>query len=505
LCRAIFVSFISDGIYERFSLQFMEQRDFGYREHVSDVVIHQMQLAQISRDEFFHVVTVRVAASCIDYRVSLDTGKHVSGNRKTETFVEYWSFLRRRGVQTEQRPGLIEGHCPNCGADIQLNQSAKCPSCDSLLRSGQYDWVMCEITQECEWFGGTSDEVPGAVQYRKADPGFNVQHLEDRASVVFWRKVMADRLGQIAPLAKMASAEFCSHYESILHPSSGQRHYAGDCAVGSVDVRGVFRGEQQDTALVEIRWSGTQFEARSQGPPQRSKRSLVAKSLFVFSRNRGAQTDVERSVSSSHCPACGAPETKITSHACEFCGEVLNDGSHDWVLVSILVMSSHQAQDLLRRARSGAASLTGEPVVATLVATGDDQPAPRGTELLSWAVKMALADNQLDDGERQLLQRVARHRHVPPEQLETMIQAAEQGQLDTPQPADPEEARRWLVTMADISLSDGRILQSEYQLLCQAGAQLNMNPYDVKQLLRQRRTHMVQAARQRIREAKQRN
>ena len=52
-------------------------------------------------------------------------------------------------------------------------------------------------------------------------------------------------------------------------------------------------------------------------------------------------------------------------------------------------------------------------------------------------------------------------------------------------PIDPEEARRWLVTMADISLSDGRILQSEYQLLCQAGAQLNMNPYDVKQLLRQ--------------------
>ena len=166
-------------------------------------------------------------------------------------------------------------------------------------------------------------------------------------------------------------------------------------------------------------------------------------------------------------------------------------------------MSSHEAQNLLQRARSQGGSPTEEPVVATIAASGDDQPEPRSMELLSWAVKMALADNQLDERERELLQQVARHRHIPPEQLETLIQAAEHGQLEAPQPIDPEEARRWLVAMADMSLSDGRTLQSEYQLLCQAGAQLNMNPYDVKQLLRQRRTDLYQAARQRIREARQ--
>ncbi len=497
-------AFISDGIHERFSLQFMEQRDFGYRPSVSNVVIHQMLLAQVNRDDFFDLVTIRIKASCIAYRVSLDTGQYVSGNRKTETFVEYWTFLRRRGVQTKDRPGLIEGNCPNCGTEIQLNQSTKCQSCDSLLRSGQYDWVMCEITQECEWFGGTSEEVPGAAHYRSvADPGFNVQHLEDRASVVFWRKVMADRLGQIAPLAKMASPEFCEQYESTLNTTEGERRYMGDCAVGSVDARGVFRAEGRDTALVEIRWSGTQFTAQPQGPPKRSHQSRAAMSLFVFARNSGVKTDVGHSVCSSHCPGCGAPESDITSHACEFCGEVLNDGSHDWVLVDVLTMSSTAALDLLRQARSQPAKATKASATSAAMALADDQQTPHGTELLVWAVKLAMADNQLDARERAMLEQVARHRHVPQQQLEMLIEAAAQGQLDAPEPANREQARRWLVAMADIGLSDGVIDRNEYKLLRQVGTHLGMCDYDIKRLLRQRRTHLYQAARQRLHDAQQ--
>ncbi len=499
-------AFVSDGIYERFSLQFMEQRDFGYRPRVSDVVIHQMLLAQVNSDEFFHQATVRIKASCVAYRVSLDTGKYVSGNRNKETFVEYWTYLRRRGVQTKDGPGLIEGNCPNCGTEIALNQSAKCQSCDSLLRSGQYDWVMSEITQECEWYGGTSDEVPGVARYRsEADPGFNVQHLEDRASVVFWRKVMADRLGQIAPLAKMASPEFCEQYESQFNRGGSERNYMGDCAVGSVDARGAFRGNERDTALVEIRWSGTQFIARPQGPPKRSGQSRAAKHLFVFARNTGVQTDVGHSICSSHCPGCGAPESTITSHACEFCGEVLNDGTHDWVLVDFLTMYNPAAQELLQQARSYTAASAAAPAIPMAEAVPDDQQEPHGTDLLAWAVKTALADNQLDARERAMLEQVARHRHVPAHELEMLIEAAGQGQLDAPEPADPDQARDWLSAMADISLSDGVVRRDEYKLLCQAGSQLGMSSYDVKQLLRERRTHLYRSARDRLRDAQEDN
>ena len=55
--------------------------------------------------------------------------------------------------------------------------------------------------------------IPGVTGYRATkDRGFNIRHLEDRASVVFWRKVMADRIGKIDPLEKMASNDYCNAY-----------------------------------------------------------------------------------------------------------------------------------------------------------------------------------------------------------------------------------------------------------------------------------------------------
>jgi hypothetical protein len=334
------------------------------------------------------------------------------------------------------------------------------------------------------------------------DPGFNVQHLEDRASVVFWRKVMADRLGQIDPLAKMASPEFCEPYASTLTALDGSRRYVGDCAVGSVDVRGVLSKPPRDAVLVEIRWSGTEFVAERGQPPKRSKRGLAVRQLFVFGRNSGVVTDVGSSVSSSHCPGCGAPESDLTSNACQFCGEVLNDGSHDWVLDQILAMNSPEAQQWLRQ-------LAAETVVEAQVigpATGPvssqaDEP-PRGKELLIWMVKMALADQQLDDRERKLLVRMAENQQVPLDELNALVLSAEQGTLEAPTPANREQGREWLVAMADMSVRDGKVQAAEYQMLRQVGAKLNWTDYDIKRLLRERHTRMYQAARQDLRAAR---
>ena len=249
---------------------------------------------------------------------------------------------------------MIEGDCPNCGAAIELAASEKCGSCDSLLRSGQHDWVLCEITQACEWDSAQPEGAPGLVEYRRThDPGFNAQQLEDRASVIFWRKAMADRLGNIDPLAKMASDKFCELYRQCLATrGDGRRHYYGDCAVGAVIVRGVIGEGKLHHALVEVRWSGRRMLRQPDGRGVDAGDSVVYRSMFVLVRRNGVQTNVDDVVSSSHCPSCGAPEERLAAHACEFCGTVLNNGRHDWVLVAIHHMNSNDAQGLLARARA---------------------------------------------------------------------------------------------------------------------------------------------------------
>ncbi len=489
-------AFVSDGIYERLSLQIEEQRDLGYRNPVENLVVHEALIVQLQSDHFFHAITVRIKASATDYRVSLSTGGKIPGTQRDEQFAEFWTFLRRRGVSTSERPGLIEGNCPNCGAQVELNQSAKCDSCDTLIRSGQYDWVLVKITQQSEWDPRPVASAMGVEAYRsRFDNTFNLAHLEDRASVIFWRKAMADRLGDVRPLAKMAAESFSKRYAETLIGEDSSRRYRGDCAVGAVETRGILPGKPLDRALVEVRWSGTSFSVTADQRPRPLGQPTLFRTMLVLGRKSGVRTDLAGGISSAHCPNCGAPQSMLASHACEFCGQVQVDGSHDWVLFEWHSMISDPAQRLLAEAKQlRAAAVEATPDAHDVV--------PHRTPLLAWMIHMALADNHLDEKEHALLTRVAGSRNVSPSRLEMLIATAQQGSLEIPQPSSPDEARRWLTAMVDVSLADGKIHADEVALLQHAGASLNYSQYDIKSLFKQRKARLYRSAREELRKEK---
>ena len=57
---------------------------------------------------------------------------------------------------------------------------------------------------------------------------------------------------------------------------------------------------------------------------------------MVFNRKAGLKTDLgKKGTSITNCPNCGAP-TEITSAGqCAYCGSVITNGEHDWVLTDI--------------------------------------------------------------------------------------------------------------------------------------------------------------------------
>ena len=157
--------FISDGVHERFSIQIDEQKALGYQDHLDDISVEAVTLVEFSQGDVFDIATVRIDARAADYRVSLKDQKRIAGSSMAEPFVEMWSWLRRHGMTRDPaKPGLIEGNCPNCGAAIEMNQSAKCSHCQAYLRSGEFDWVLTEITQLSEWRRGRHGLAPGTAQ-----------------------------------------------------------------------------------------------------------------------------------------------------------------------------------------------------------------------------------------------------------------------------------------------------------------------------------------------------
>ena len=342
--------FISDGVFERFSLQFVEQKAEGYRDHMEAIRVTDIRIAAVSSPGVFDELTVRITAVARDWRESLADNSRLSGSGALESFTEYWTFLRRRGAVTDaSRAGLIEGNCPNCGAPIEMSQSANCASCKALLRSGTYDWVLTEITQASEWSPRTEDSLPGVARLRERDPNFDVAGLEDRASVIYWRKATADRTGKIDALAKVALPQFAQRHEATLLPPTVTRTFIADTAVGSVQTLGVFTNGDWDRALVEIKWSGHQFASDPSGAITRTGQESWAATLFVLTRQRSAPSDAGWGISSAHCPTCGAPESINASSACEFCGTVLNDGLHGWLLEDLWDRNDPMADRWIQR------------------------------------------------------------------------------------------------------------------------------------------------------------
>ena len=488
--------FVSDGIFERFTLQIIEQKDMGYRDKMEKIEVGSVFLAEVTTSHVFEILTVQVSASAVDYRVSIETGKYVTGSRSPEPFVEFWSFVRRRGVKTESgKSGLIEGCCPNCNDSIRINQLGKCSSCGAILRSGEYDWILSEITQACEWRPRNENEATASRLYREQhDPGFNMQHLEDRASVVFWRKAMADRLGNVKPLLKVATNSLCEVYRHQYERegNDGERKYRGGCSVGSVAFHGIVREEHFDYAMIEIRWAANHHAAVAGGRVRDLGQWRRLRNLYVLARRKGVPTNIARTVDSAHCPACGAPESDLESHACEFCAAVLNTGDHDWVLAECDWMNSRVAQGWLAKLDS---SDPEERIGGAGAEEGSGAPMSQA-DVLAWMVCVLAADKEIHDDERAVIFQLARKQQMPEPMIEGIIEAALKGELEVPSPANAAVAKAWMEQMADVALADGVVQPSEMEIMRRLGSKHGWALVDINLLVNKRRSKRSRAARE---------
>lgn len=65
-------------------------------------------------------------------------------------------------------------------------------------------------------------------------------------------------------------------------------------------------------------------------------RDWFMKYEMVFNRKAGLKTEAgKKGTSITNCPNCGAPTEVTSSGQCNYCGSVITNGEHDWVLTDI--------------------------------------------------------------------------------------------------------------------------------------------------------------------------
>ncbi|MDQ6709962.1 MAG: Tim44-like domain-containing protein [Candidatus Dormibacteraeota bacterium] len=146
--------YMSDGIYHRWKMQ-IDQMIAAHKRNVLDnLVIGGVHMVKVTTDPNFDSITVRIDASAADYEVDdTSANKVIYGSRQNQPFTEYWTFIRSAAARTKAGEGAEVTQCPNCGAPLSINESGVCSYCKATVTSGQFGWVLDNITQASEWQG----------------------------------------------------------------------------------------------------------------------------------------------------------------------------------------------------------------------------------------------------------------------------------------------------------------------------------------------------------------
>jgi hypothetical protein len=487
--------FVSDGVFERFSLQVEEQIGDGWRQGMQIERVGPLTIIHVDTGPLFDTITVRIPFRADIHRLDRETGKKLAGSTlPRREFAECWSFVRRRGAKTTDSEGLLEGKCPNCAAPLTMKQSARCTHCECLARSGQFDWVLTEITQASEWNSQGQRDTPGLAAYAAHDPGLSVQLLEDRASVAFWRKCAADRAGDTLPLTRLATSDFAERYAERIAPKDSRR-YMTDCAVGAVHTIGLLEGAEHDRAAVEVVWDGRVARVNAEGRRKVEPARILHRTLFVLGRKAGELTNVEETFTTMHCQSCGAHDLGGTDASCSYCGAARTGDATTWLV-----------EEVLDRKERGAQSLTSELALLKHATTVTQRALPSGSSaagLLAWSIALAASDGRVDDKERAALHSLAERVEVPAERLDEMLERA--STEEAAPPPDPAQARLWLRSLTELALADGHLSRPERKFLRRAAEGVGLGRRELEHALRVSRATLYRESKAARRFEKQRS
>ena len=139
--------YFTDAYFNQMLAQLEQLKKSGVTNRVERIAVLGVKPLGYKQTNGEDHIIVELRTRINDYTVRDSDGTVVSGNPNTPLFMTYeWDLCRASGQKTEETGGMRVVICPNCGASVDINASAQCPYCDSVITITANDWAICRIT-----------------------------------------------------------------------------------------------------------------------------------------------------------------------------------------------------------------------------------------------------------------------------------------------------------------------------------------------------------------------
>ncbi len=138
--------YFSDACFAQAARQLEALTKQGRTNYVDRITVLSVDLLGWIQEGGSDHIYATLKTRIVDYTKDDATGKIVSGSDKAEKFMTYrWHLVRPTGETTTQQGGVRSLSCPHCGAPLNINETAQCPYCDSIITVEPHDFVITEI------------------------------------------------------------------------------------------------------------------------------------------------------------------------------------------------------------------------------------------------------------------------------------------------------------------------------------------------------------------------
>ncbi len=324
---------ISDGVYQRFNAQFTMMNLLEQVNTLSNINIKRIQIVSAEKEGKYSVITAQVSFTMDDNFISK---KHPEMNEQYDgdTATEYWTFIKKSDAAGKDL--YKTNSCPKCGNQINEDggEVSKCESCATVTYLGDYDWVLCEITQAEDYnnrsYALRSGDAQLAPLYNE-DIDFSAQLMEDKASNAVMQYFESVATRDFKYMKRFTNDTLAASLEQDI---KNQKPFIFNrLFLNEVDLISCTLANDHYFLNFNIFYSAMKLEPSASGLKKIDNE--VVRQTINLTLCRKAGILPKSKLWSFECPSCGAPYGDTTNTTCQYCSAKINSGDNDWVMTDL--------------------------------------------------------------------------------------------------------------------------------------------------------------------------